>query len=62
MLIGLAAALLILFNGRIAGFCPGPALVPLLAGQPQAWMFVGAMLAGMALFEVLARRKLPAPA
>ncbi len=46
----------------IAGFCPGPALVSLLAGQPKAWIFVAAMLAGMALFEVLERRKLPAPA
>ncbi|PLY40824.1 hypothetical protein CSZ94_19070 [Janthinobacterium sp. ROICE36] len=46
----------------IAGFCPGPALVSLLAGQPKAWIFVGAMLAGMVLFEVLERRKLPAPA
>ncbi|MGK5033859.1 DUF6691 family protein [Janthinobacterium sp. LB3P118] len=46
----------------IAGFCPGPALVSLLAGQPKAWIFVGAMLAGMALFEVLERRKHPAPA
>ncbi|MGK5078105.1 DUF6691 family protein [Janthinobacterium sp. HLX7-2] len=45
----------------IAGFCPGPALVSLLAGQAKAWIFVCAMLAGMALFEVLewnkARRK-----
>ena len=46
----------------IAGFCPGPALVSLLAGQPKAWIFVAAMLAGMALFEVLEHRKLPAPA
>ena len=46
----------------IAGFCPGPALVSLLAGQPKAWLFVGAMLAGMLLFEVLERRKLSAPA
>ena len=46
----------------IAGFCPGPALVSLLAGQPKAWIFTGAMLAGMLLFEVLERRKLPAPA
>ena len=45
----------------IAGFCPGPALVSLLAGQPKAWLFVGAMLAGMAVFEVLERRKQPAP-
>ena len=46
----------------IAGFCPGPALVSLLAGQPKAWLFVIAMLVGMALFEVLERRKAPAPA
>ncbi|NBV15828.1 YeeE/YedE family protein [Janthinobacterium sp.] len=46
----------------IAGFCPGPALVSLLAGQPKAWLFVGAMLAGMAVFEVLERRRAPAPA
>ncbi|KAB8057972.1 YeeE/YedE family protein [Janthinobacterium sp. FT14W] len=46
----------------IAGFCPGPALVSLLAGQPKAWIFVAAMLAGMALFEVLERRKAAAPA
>ena len=46
----------------IAGFCPGPALVSLLAWQPKAWIFVGAMLAGMAVFEVLERRKAPAPA
>lgn len=37
----------------IAGFCPGPALVSLLAGQAKAWIFAAAMLAGMAIFEVL---------
>ena len=37
----------------IAGFCPGPALVSLLAGQAKAWTFVAAMLAGMVIFEVL---------
>ena len=41
----------------IAGFCPGPALVSLLAGVQQAWVFAGAMLAGMLIFEVLERRK-----
>ncbi len=43
----------------LAGFCPGPALVSVTSGYPQAWLFVGAMLAGMALFsllEQLARR------
>ena len=41
----------------IAGFCPGPALVSLLAWQPKAWIFVGAMLAGMAIFELLEWQK-----
>lgn len=33
----------------IAGFCPGPAIVALGAGQLKALVFVLAMLAGMAL-------------
>lgn len=41
----------------LAGFCPGPALVSLGAGVPQAIAFVGAMLAGMAIFEFLERRR-----
>ena len=41
----------------LAGFCPGPALVSLGAGQPQAAVFVIAMLAGMAVFELLERRQ-----
>ncbi len=40
----------------LAGFCPGPAVVSLAAGQPKAAVFVAAMLAGMALFEMLDRR------
>ncbi len=35
----------------IVGFCPGPALVALGAGQIKAAVFVAAMLAGMAIFE-----------
>ena len=41
----------------LAGFCPGPALVALGAGVPKAWVFVAAMLAGMAVFELLERAK-----
>lgn len=37
----------------IAGLCPGPALVGLGTGTPQAVMFVIAMVGGMVLFEVL---------
>ena len=33
----------------IAGFCPGPAIVALGAGQMKALVFILAMLAGMAL-------------
>jgi len=44
----------------LAGFCPGPAIVSLGAGQDKAVVFVLAMLAGMALYELaeywLARR------
>ena len=39
----------------LAGFCPGPALVALGMGVPQAYVFVLAMLVGMGLFEVLER-------
>ena len=39
----------------LAGFCPGPALVALGAGYGKAAAFVGAMIAGMALYELLER-------
>ena len=39
----------------LAGFCPGPALASLATGGAKAWLFTGAMLAGMAVFEVLER-------
>ena len=39
----------------IGGFCPGPALVVLGAGDRKAFVFVVAMLAGMAVFEILER-------
>ncbi len=35
----------------LAGFCPGPALVSLGAGEPKAAVFVAAMLVGMWLFD-----------
>ncbi len=37
----------------LAGFCPGPALVALGTGAPQAVWFVLAMLAGMAIVDRL---------
>ena len=30
----------------LAGYCPGPALTSLLAGNTEVWVFVPAMLAG----------------
>lgn len=41
----------------LAGFCPGPALVALGAGETKAAVFVAAMLAGMGLFELLESRR-----
>lgn len=40
----------------LAGYCPGPALVALGNGQQPALVFGLAMVAGMALFNVLERR------
>jgi len=41
----------------IAGFCPGPGLVALGMGEVKAVVFVGAMLAGMVLFEFIEKRR-----
>jgi uncharacterized membrane protein YedE/YeeE len=40
----------------LAGFCPGPALVSMAAGQSKAALFVVFMLIGMGIFEVAERR------
>ena len=37
----------------LAGFCPGPGLVAMGAGEPKAALFVAAMVGGMLVFEVL---------
>lgn len=41
----------------LAGFCPGPAIVAAGAGEPRAWLFVAAMLTGMAIYAALERRR-----
>ena len=41
----------------IAGFCPGPALVALGAGEAKGVVFVASMVAGMVIFELFERRK-----
>ena len=39
----------------LAGYCPGPALASLTHGGAKPWVFVIAMLGGMALFELTER-------
>ena len=45
----------------VAGFCPGPGLVALGMGEIKALVFVGAMLLGMSIFELIERRKQESP-
>ena len=40
----------------LAGICPGPALALLLTGQAGIFLFIAAMLAGMALHTLLQRQ------
>lgn len=40
----------------LVGYCPGPALASFTFGDAKTVLFVGAMLAGMAAFEVWNRR------
>jgi len=51
----LVGALLFGAGWGLAGFCPGPALVSMSAGQPKALLFVAAMVTGMAIFETAER-------
>jgi len=51
----LLGALLFGAGWGLAGFCPGPGIVSMAAGQPKAVLFVVAMLAGMLVFEWLDR-------
>jgi uncharacterized membrane protein YedE/YeeE len=52
----LAGALLFGVGWGLGGFCPGPALVSGGAGATAALWFVPAMLAGMLLHQLFARR------
>ena len=40
----------------LAGYCPGPALASLASGGAKPLIFGAAMVAGMAIFELLERR------
>jgi len=46
----------------LVGFCPGPAVAGLVLGAWQPWLFVGAMLVGMALHRVFTSTRAPASA
>jgi uncharacterized membrane protein YedE/YeeE len=46
----------------LVGFCPGPAVAGLVLGAWQPWLFVGAMLAGMALHQVFTATRAATPA
>jgi uncharacterized membrane protein YedE/YeeE len=52
-----AGSLLFGVGWGLAGFCPGPGLVALGMGEPKAAVFVLATLAGMAIFELLEKRR-----
>ena len=41
----------------LAGFCPGPAVMAIGAGEARAVVFVLAMLAGMGVFELIERQR-----
>ncbi|MFV8570993.1 DUF6691 family protein [Marinobacter sp. SBS5] len=41
----------------VAGFCPGPALVAVGAGEIKGIVFVVSMVAGMMLFELIERKR-----
>lgn len=48
-LIGLSATLLYAAPGRIAGYCPGPALANLTHATTEAIVFIAALLADSTL-------------
>lgn len=51
----LAGACIFGVGWGLVGLCPGPAIVLLLTLRKSAWVFVLAMLAGMAAFELWQR-------
>ena len=50
----LAGAALFGIGWGLAGLCPGPAIAGLVLGYWQGWLFVAAMIAGMALHRLVA--------
>lgn len=52
----IAGSLLFGVGWGLAGYCPGPAIMSLGAGYPQAAVFVIAMVAGMLLVQLFQKR------
>src|SRR5262249_35836995 len=46
----------------LSGYCPGPAVAALGFGYPGTFVFVAAMLCGMAAFELYNAQRIPASA
>ena len=53
----IAGSVLFGMGWGVAGFCPGPGLVALGMGESKALIFVLAMIAGMAIFERIDKRR-----
>ncbi len=53
----LAGSALFGIGWGMAGICPGPAWVLVGAGSSAGWLFVAAMLVGMALYEIIMMRR-----
>jgi uncharacterized membrane protein YedE/YeeE len=51
----LLGALLFGLGWGLVGYCPGPAIAGLALGEWPTWLFLAAMLAGMALHRVTRR-------
>ncbi len=49
----IAGALIFGVGWGLAGYCPGPALVSLIFGYTQSFVFVTAMLLGMLIYEFM---------
>lgn len=58
----LVGALIFGAGWGLAGFCPGPGIVAMAAGQTKAAVFVVAMLAGMLIYKLMDRASAAAPA
>jgi uncharacterized protein len=52
----ISGSLLFGLGWGLAGLCPGPAIVSSSFGDPRIWMFIVAMLSGMAIVRVIRQR------